>query len=214
MGKPSSKVYNEFKDNYTKINQKLGKKQFLVPYLISGHPGSTLNDAVNMALEIKKSKVLPEQVQDFYPTPGTVSTTMYYTGINPFTMEKIHVPDYREKQLQRALLRFSEPKNRKLTEIALWKAGRGDLIGYGPECLIRPAYKYNGNKKYKNDERIDDINIVSSAKTHSGDKKKENILKEKTEGKSYGKGNSRKRNVSGNKGRDKVAGSGNRKKIR
>ncbi len=211
MGKPPSQVYNEFKDCYTKINQKLGMKQFLVPYLISGHPGSTLDDAIGMAIEIKKSKVLPEQVQDFYPTPGTVSTTMYYTGKDPFTLEEIHVPDYREKQLQRALLRFSDPKNRKLAEIALWKAGRGDLIGYGPDCLIRPLYKHNKNKS---DNETGEN--VSSAKEHITNKNMEDKSKtrNKMEEKSYGKSYSRERNVSGNKGRNKITSTGSRKKIR
>jgi hypothetical protein len=141
MGKPHSAVYNEFKDSYESINKQLGKNQFLVPYLISGHPGCTINNAIEMAVEIKRNRVLPEQVQDFYPTPGTVSTAMYFTGVNPLTFEPVYVPDEREKQLQRALLQFSDPKNRKLTEIALRKAGRSDLIGHGPDCLLRPPYK-------------------------------------------------------------------------
>lgn len=153
MGKPSSAVYNEFKDSYESINKQLGKNQFLVPYLISGHPGCTIDNAIEMAVEIKRNRVLPEQVQDFYPTPGTVSTTMYFTGVNPLTFEPVYVPDEREKQLQRALLQFSDPKNRKLTEIALRKAGRSDLIGYGPDCLLRPPYK---KKKKPGESSVED----------------------------------------------------------
>lgn len=138
MGKPGSSSYEEFREAYRKMNIKLGKDQYLVPYLISGHPGSTLNDAIELALHIKHNKVMPEQVQDFYPTPGSVSTTMYHTGLDPFTMDKIHIPDIREKRMQRALLQFSLAKNRKLVIEALNFAGRSDLIGYGPECLVRP----------------------------------------------------------------------------
>jgi radical SAM superfamily enzyme YgiQ (UPF0313 family) len=123
------------------MNIKLGKDQYLVPYLISGHPGSTLNDAIELALHIKHNKVMPEQVQDFYPTPGSVSTTMYHTGLDPFTMDKIHIPDIREKRMQRALLQFSLAKNRKLVIEALNFAGHSDLIGYGPECLVRHRHE-------------------------------------------------------------------------
>ncbi len=138
MGKPGASLYEEFRQAYEITNKKLGLKQYLVPYLISGHPGSTLQDAVELAVHIKKHKVTPQQVQDFYPTPGSVSTTMYHTGMDPFTMEKIHVPDPGEKRLQRSLMQFGFEKNRKNVIKALQITGRTDLIGYGPECLVRP----------------------------------------------------------------------------
>ncbi|MHB8962582.1 MAG: YgiQ family radical SAM protein [Saccharofermentanales bacterium] len=138
MGKPGANVYDSFMQAYSCENQRLGKKQFLVPYLISGHPGSTMKDAIELAIHIRHNRVVPQQVQDFYPTPGTVSTTMYYTGINPLTFEPVYVPDYEAKEMQRALLQFSRPENRKLVEKALALAGRTDLIGFGPDCLIAP----------------------------------------------------------------------------
>lgn len=141
MGKPAPEVYEAFKAKYEAINRRLNKKQFLVPYLISGHPGTTLQDAIELALYIKANRVMPEQVQDFYPTPGTVSTTMYYTGLDPLTMQPITVPDQAEKRLQRALLQFSRPQNHALVLDALQRAGRGDLIGYGPDCLIPPRIR-------------------------------------------------------------------------
>lgn len=131
MGKPEKEVYDKFVSKYFEINKKLHKNQFLVPYLISGHPGSDLNSAIELALYIKKMGYTPEQVQDFYPTPGSLSTTMYYTGINPFTKEKVYVPkSFEEKRMQRALLQFSVPKNREIVKKALIKAGRKDLINY------------------------------------------------------------------------------------
>ncbi len=139
MGKPGHSVYQTFSDRYKKANQKAGKKQYLVPYFISSHPGSTLADAVELAVYFKKEGVRPLQVQDFYPTPGTLSTCMYYTGIDPRTMKKVYVAtDPAEKAMQRALLQFSLPANYHLVHKALVKAGRGDLIGYGRECLIKP----------------------------------------------------------------------------
>ena len=139
MGKPQNSVYNRFSETFYKINEKLGKKQYLVPYLMSSHPGSTLNDAITLALYLKEHNINPQQVQDFYPTPGTLSTCMFYTGLNPLTMEKVYVPkSYREKQMQRALLQYRNPENYKLVQEALRLAGREDLIGYSPKCLIRP----------------------------------------------------------------------------
>ncbi len=139
MGKPPAEVFEKFRAAYDDMNRQVGKEQYLVPYLISGHPGSTLQDAVEMALYIKRYRVIPEQVQDFYPTPGTVSTTMYHTGYDPLTMKPVHVPGREEKAMQRALLQFSLPRSRALVEKALNRVGRTDLIGFGPECLIRPA---------------------------------------------------------------------------
>ncbi|WP_130863412.1 YgiQ family radical SAM protein [Bacilliculturomica massiliensis] len=129
MRKPAPEVFAAFAEKYRKINEKLGKKQYLIPYFISSHPGSTLHDAVELALYLKKSGFVPDQVQDFYPTPGTLSTCMYYTGLDPFTMEEVYVPrSMDEKKMQRALLHFNKKENRPLVEKALKKIGRQDLI--------------------------------------------------------------------------------------
>lgn len=142
MGKPSHDVYEAFTKKYQKMNEKLGMKQFLVPYLMSSHPGSTLTDAIELALYLKKINHMPEQVQDFYPTPSTLSTCMYYTGLDPRTMEPVYVPKSpKEKQMQRALMQYRNPANYEIVAEALKKAGRTDLIGYGPQCLIRPKKK-------------------------------------------------------------------------
>ncbi|MBE5895595.1 MAG: YgiQ family radical SAM protein [Lachnospiraceae bacterium] len=139
MGKPEHKVYVEFKKQYERINKKFDKNQFLVPYYMSSHPGCDLNDAVELALYIKETGVMPRQVQDYYPTPSTLSTVMYYTERDPYTMEKIYVAkNPHEKAMQRALMQYKNPANKKLVIEALKKAGREDLIGYGKECLIRP----------------------------------------------------------------------------
>ncbi len=153
MGKPSIGVYNAFKDKFFKITKEMGKEQYLVPYLMSSHPGSALNDAVELALYLKRWGYSPEQVQDFYPTPGTASTVMYYSGIDPFTGKKVYTAtDYHEKQLQRALLQWGNPKNAELVREALKKCGREELIGFGPECLVRPEGQprpqNNGFKKH------------------------------------------------------------------
>ncbi len=141
MGKPCVDVFEKFKKRYFELCREAGLEQYLVPYLMSSHPGSTLKDAVELALWLKKWGYSPEQVQDFYPTPGTISTVMYYTGINPMTKKRVKVTtDYREKQLQRALLQFSKPENANLVREALRFAGREDLIGNGPECLVREAF--------------------------------------------------------------------------
>lgn len=138
MGKPAGKVYDEFREKFFRINKELGKKQYIIPYLMSSHPGSTLKDAIILAEYLRDIKYQPEQVQDFYPTPGTLSTTMFYTGLDPFTMKKVYVPKTKEeKAMQRALLQFSKPKNYTIVYDALVKAGREDLIGNGPKCLIK-----------------------------------------------------------------------------
>ena len=126
-------------DKYKKMNNRFSKEQYVVPYLMSSHPGSTLADAVALAEYLNKKGRQPEQVQDFYPTPGTVSTCMYYTGIDPMTMKSVYVAKtFHEKAMQRALLQWKRPDKRKLVIEALKEAGREDLIGYGPECLVRP----------------------------------------------------------------------------
>ncbi|MBR2926905.1 MAG: YgiQ family radical SAM protein [Clostridia bacterium] len=139
MGKPDFSVYEGFRKKFFELTKKAGKEQYLVPYLMSSHPGSTLKDAVELALCLKENNYAPEQVQDFYPTPGTASTVMYYTGIHPFTGKPVYVAtDYHEKQLQRALLQYNRPQNAPMVRKALRLCGREDLIGYGKECLVRP----------------------------------------------------------------------------
>ena len=138
MGKPSAEVYNSFCEKYKKINRDLGKEQYIVPYLMSSHPGSHLSDAIALAEYLRDHRLNPEQVQDFYPTPGSLSTCMYYTGIDPRTMQSVYVPrTYEEKQMQRALLQYKRPENYKTVYSALVAAGRRDLIGSGAKCLIK-----------------------------------------------------------------------------
>ena len=145
MGKPPVAVFEKFKGTYFSLCKEVGLEQYLVPYLMSSHPGATMNDAVEMALWLKKWGYSPEQVQDFYPTPGTISTVMYYTGIHPMTGKPVYVTtDYHEKQLQRALLQYKKPENANLVREALRLAGREDLIGTGPDCLVRPAFGKDG----------------------------------------------------------------------
>ena len=139
MGKPNVATYDRFKEKFYKITGEIGKEQYLVPYLMSSHPGSTLNDAVELALYLKRNRINPEQVQDFYPTPGTASTCMFFTGIDPFTGKEVFVPrDYEEKKLQRALLQWYKPENAPLVRKALVLAGRKELIGFSADCLVKP----------------------------------------------------------------------------
>lgn len=162
MGKPHIEAYIEFSKRYFKYTGEVNKEQYLVPYLMSSHPGSTLDDAVELALFLKKHHIRPEQVQDFYPTPGTVSTTMYYTGLDPYTMEEVYcAKNPHDKALQRALLQYFNPKNAHLVEEALKKARRYDLIGNGDNCLVRglPPQKNNYQKNnYKNNKRFNKTN--------------------------------------------------------
>ncbi|MBQ9384640.1 MAG: DUF3362 domain-containing protein, partial [Ruminiclostridium sp.] len=144
MGKPHIEVYERFEKKFYDITKGMGKEQYLVPYLMSSHPGCTLNDAVDLAVFLKKHGIRPEQVQDFYPTPGTISTAMFWTGLDPYTLEPVYVPrKYEDKQLQRALLQYYKKENRELVEKALIKAGRRELIGNGAGCLI-PASPNSG----------------------------------------------------------------------
>ena len=139
MGKPHIEVYRRFAEMFYDETKRIGKKQYLVPYLMSSHPGSTLRDAVELSLFLKEHGMHPEQVQDFYPTPGTVSTCMFYTGMNPYTMEPVFVPRTKEeKAMQRALLQYFLPQNHRLVVKGLKMAGRTDLIGTGPGCLVPP----------------------------------------------------------------------------
>ena len=145
MGKPRNAVYNRFVDKYFALNKQYNMNQFLVPYLMSSHPGSTMKEAVELAEYIRDMGYNPEQVQDFYPTPSTLSTVMYYTGLDPRTMEKVYVPtDPHEKAMQRALIQYRNPKNYYLVKEALIAAHREDLIGSGPKCLIRAVPPRSG----------------------------------------------------------------------
>ena len=140
MGKPHIEVYEEFEKRFYAATKKCGKEQYLVPYLMSSHPGCTLEEAVELAVFLKKHNIRPEQVQDFYPTPGTISTAMFWTGLDPYTMEPVFVPRTpEEKRMQRALLQYFKPENHDIVEKALIMAHRRDLIGTGRECLIPPG---------------------------------------------------------------------------
>ena len=173
MGKPDFEVYQKFRKKYFELSKECGKEQYLVPYLMSSHPGSTLNDAIELALCLKRDHYAPEQVQDYYPTPGTASTVMYYTGINPLDMKPVYVAtDYHEKQLQRALLQYNRPQNAPLVREALRKAGREDLIGFGEDCLVKPEgneYRKpqgNGGKNIQkgNFKKVDSKNVKNTPK--------------------------------------------------
>ena len=140
MGKPRREVYDTFVERFERLSAEYGLKQYVVPYLISSHPGSTMKEAVELAEAVRDMGYMPEQVQDFYPTPSTMSTCMFYTGVDPRTMEPVYIPrDPHEKAMQRALIQYRKPENYKLVKEALRKAGREDLIGYGSKCLIRPV---------------------------------------------------------------------------
>ena len=140
MGKPRREVYDAFVERFERLSAEYGLKQYVVPYLISSHPGSTMKEAVELAEAVRDMGYMPEQVQDFYPTPSTMSTCMFYTGVDPRTMEPVYIPrEPHEKAMQRALIQYRKPENYKLVKEALRKAGREDLIGYGPKCLIRPV---------------------------------------------------------------------------
>ncbi|OPJ57180.1 YgiQ family radical SAM protein [Alkalithermobacter paradoxus] len=167
MGKPGREVFDRFTQKFYQINEKLGKKQYIIPYLMSSHPGSTLESAIELAEYLRDIRYQPEQVQDFYPTPGTLSTTMFYTNLDPRTMKKVYVPrDKTEKAMQRALLQYRNPKNYDLVYAALVKANREDLIGFGPKCLIKP-------RRSKNDKNYQG-NVEHQIKMRKTDKKKNN----------------------------------------
>ncbi|MDK0734803.1 YgiQ family radical SAM protein [Clostridium perfringens] len=151
MGKPAGKTYDEFRRKFFRITERLGKKQFIIPYLMSSHPGCKLEDAIMLAEYLRDINYQPEQVQDFYPTPGTLSTTMFYTGLDPLTMEEVYIPRSKEeKAMQRALLQFKNPKNYNIVYDALVKAGREDLIGNGPKCLIRDKNSWGKGNNHSN----------------------------------------------------------------
>ena len=151
MGKPKAEVYHRFVREYEAMNRKLNKKQYLVPYLMSSHPGSMLQEAVELAEFLRDLGYMPEQVQDFYPTPSTISTCMYYTGLDPRTMQLVYVAhNPHEKAMQRALIQYRDPKNYELVKEALRKAGRQDLIGFDKKCLIKPRKKGGNHAKVSN----------------------------------------------------------------
>ncbi len=172
MGKPENEIYEKFIQKYKKLNEQMGKKQFVVPYLMSSHPGSTLKEAVRLAEYLRDLGYMPEQVQDFYPTPSTISTCMYYTGLDPRTMKKVYVPvNPHEKAMQRALIQYRNPKNYDLVYEALVAAGRRDLIGFTKECLIKP--RKNVGQTYK--EKGSFEKKGPSAKSAGNRKKKKTI---------------------------------------
>lgn len=173
MGKPENAVYEKFINKYKKLNEKMGKKQFVVPYLMSSHPGSKLEDAIALAEYLRDLGYMPEQVQDFYPTPSTISTCMYYTGLDPRTMKPVYVPiNPHEKAMQRALIQYRNPKNYDLVHEALVKAGRTDLIGFDKNCLIRPRKNYGSSyEKYGNSSKT---NVSTDNKNNKNNKNSHN----------------------------------------
>ena len=167
MGKPHIEAYKEFQKRFYEITKGIGKEQYLVPYLMSSHPGSTLNEAIDLALFLRDNKIRPEQVQDFYPTPGTISTCMFYTELDPYTMEKVYVPKTaEEKAMQRALLQYFRPQNRELVLKALKRAGRYDLIGSSPKCLAEDI-KTTNNKGEKTWQKNQGSNSQKNRKSNS-----------------------------------------------
>ncbi len=193
MGKPHNVVYEQFIKRYQKVNATVGKEQFVVPYLMSSHPGSTLKEAVELAEYLRDLGYMPEQVQDFYPTPSTISTCMYYTGVDPRTMEEVYVPvNPHEKAMQRALIQYRNPHNYDLVKEALIKAGRTDLIGFEKGCLIAPRKEHwreekwdKKHQKTKN-KRTDKTNDTGKSRTSNSKKNDKSTRKQ-------GKGNTKRR---------------------
>ena len=186
MGKPENAVYEAFTDKYKKMNQRLGKNQFLVPYLMSSHPGSTLKEAVELAEYLRDIGYMPEQVQDFYPTPSTMSTVMYYTGIDPNTRKPVYVcRNPHEKALQRALIQYRNPKNYELVKEALLAAGRTDLIGFDKKCLIRPRNFAQNQQNTGNGNRQN-----NSKGTNNKNKKSRSVNTKDSRNNSQGRKNS------------------------
>ncbi|MGO1042314.1 YgiQ family radical SAM protein [Clostridioides difficile] len=183
MQKPAGKTYDKFRQKFFAINEELGKKQYLIPYLMSSHPGSTLNSAIELAEYLRDTHYQPEQVQDFYPTPGTLSTTMFYTGIDPLTMKPVYVPkSKRDKAMQRALLQYRAPRNYDLVYSALVEAGREDLIGFGHRCLIKPKDEkpyFNRNNSNKNKSKTSTENKKYNANNRNNKKQQKSPSKRK-----------------------------------
>lgn len=179
MGKPAGETYDKFVTKFEKLTKKIGKKQYIIPYLMSSHPGSTLGCAIELAEYLRDINYQPEQVQDFYPTPGTLATTMYYTGLDPMTMKEVYVPKTKhEKAMQRALLQYKNPKYYTLVYEALTEAGRTDLIGNGPKCLIkdkvRSFNKKNDNYKKREKNHKEEKRTSKSNKNYAGKIKHKN----------------------------------------
>ena len=173
MGKPHIEAYLQFQKKFYEITKGMGKEQYLVPYLMSSHPGSTLAAAIELALFLKKQGIRPEQVQDFYPTPGTLSTCMFYTGLDPYTLEPVFVPKSpEEKAMQRALLQYFKPENRRLVLTALRKAGRLDLIGTGPNCLAAPEESHKGGGRPQTGKAGKEHGAWQKQKPKGGNRKK------------------------------------------
>ena len=187
MGKPKHAVYDAFTKEYKKVNEREGLEQYTVPYLMSSHPGCTLKDAICLAEYIRDLHYMPEQVQDFYPTPATVSTCMYYTGLDPRTMEPVYVPkNPHEKAMQRALIQYKRPENYELVREALVKENRQDLIGFGPKCLIPPRKMEKTDKKPNRTEKplkTANKGLVRGAKKPMSDKSKVGSKNNSTKGK-------------------------------
>ena len=180
MGKPGVDVYNKFCSEFEKVNKELDMNQFIVPYLMSSHPGSTIKDAIALAEYLRSLKYMPEQVQDFYPTPGTVSTCMFYTGIDPLTMNEVYVErDPHKKALQRALIQYRDPKNYDLVKEALLMEGRDDLIGFDKQCLIPPRKMADRNKKNFTDKNNKGNTKNNKGRNNKNEKNKNNIKNNK-----------------------------------
>lgn len=181
MGKPANNVFQSFCEKYSKINEKLNMKQYMVPYLMSSHPGSTMKDAVKLAEYLRDLGYMPEQVQDFYPTPSTISTCMYYTGVDPRNMQRVYVPvSPHEKAMQRALIQYRKPENYDLVKEALIKAGRSDLIGFEEKCLIKPRKLAKDNIHNKSESKGRENNRKSNVNSEKNKKKSiRNVHKKK-----------------------------------
>lgn len=203
MGKPHNAVYEQFIKRYQKVNATVGKEQFVVPYLMSSHPGSTLKEAVELAEYLRDLGYMPEQVQDFYPTPSTISTCMYYTGVDPRTMEEVYVPvNPHEKAMQRALIQYRNPHNYDLVKEALIKAGRTDLIGFEEGCLIAPRKEHwreekwdKKHQKTKN-KRTDKTNDTGKSR-NANSKKNDKSIQKQGKGRKNGKASGQKGNTKG-----------------
>ena len=178
MGKPHIETYKKFCDKFYKLTGRMSKDQYIVPYLMSSHPGSTLKDAVELALFCKRENIHPKQVQDFYPTPGTISTCMFYTGIDPYTMKEVYVPKTEEEKLmQRALLQYFIPENKQKVIKALIKAGRKDLIGYDSKCLVQPMSNQNNYKGNNKGQKSSYNSNKSNSRNRNGKQTKDKFAK-------------------------------------
>ena len=178
MGKPHIETYKKFCDKFYKLTGRMSKDQYIVPYLMSSHPGSTLKDAVELALFCKRENIHPKQVQDFYPTPGTISTCMFYTGIDPYTMKEVYVPKTEEeKSMQRALLQYFIPENKQKVIKALIKAGRKDLIGYDSKCLVQPMSNQNNYKVNNKGQKSSYNSNKNNSRNRNGKQTKDKFAK-------------------------------------